>query len=107
MAIERTCGHLADFVELAWDGLNMLPRLSPRSPASEFVLFRGAPLSQEALDDYAQMMGRFVCWSSFASVTTRREIAARVAHGENGEVPVVFEIRSAGRPLYQGGVGDA
>jgi hypothetical protein len=101
-AIESVCGDLADFVQLAWDGLNLLPRLTPKPPAKELTLYRGVELPKEALEEYTKKIGQFICWSSFTSVTTKRSVAEGFAGPRRGGLAVIFELRSVGRPRIQG-----
>jgi hypothetical protein len=47
-AVREACGDLADFALLVWEGLNLMPRRTPKPPVRFITLFRGAELSAAA-----------------------------------------------------------
>jgi hypothetical protein len=90
-AVTESCGDLADFVRLMWEGLNFEFRETPRG---EVVLFRGVELSEAALESYRENVGGFFAWSVFSSFTEKREEAEEYGRAWRGGIPVLFELRS-------------
>jgi hypothetical protein len=91
-AVTESCGDLADFVRLMWEGLNFEFRETPRR---EVVMFRGVEVSEAALESHRDIIGGFFSWSMFASFTEKRDVAEEYAGAWRGGCPVLFELRSA------------
>jgi hypothetical protein len=91
-AVTESCGDLADFGPLVWEGLNFE---FSETPKREVVLFRGVELSEAALESYREIVGKFFTWSMFASFTENREEAEEYGRAWRGGISVLFELRSA------------
>jgi alpha-D-ribose 1-methylphosphonate 5-triphosphate synthase subunit PhnH len=88
----ESCGDLADFVRLVWEGLNFE---FPETPRGEVVIFRGVELPESALESYRDSVGQLITWSMFSSFTEDREVAEEHGRSWRGGVSVLFELRSA------------
>jgi hypothetical protein len=88
----ESCGDLADFIRLVWEGLNFVFGETPRR---EVVIFRGVELSESALKSYRDSVGELITWSMFSSFTEKREVAEEHGRAWRGGVEVLFELRSA------------
>jgi hypothetical protein len=71
-AVTESCGDLADFVRLVWEGLNFE---FPETPKGEVFIFRGVELPASALESYRNSVGTLIAWSMFSSFTEKREEA--------------------------------
>jgi ankyrin repeat protein len=99
-AIAESCGELADFVRLIWEGLNFEFREIPRG---EVVIYRGVELSDAALGSYRDRVGRLFAWPTFTSFTEQREVAEEYGRAWRGGIPVIFELRSLLCPRLRNG----
>jgi hypothetical protein len=91
-AVTESCGDLADFGRLVWEGLSFEVRETPRG---EVLLFRGVELPEAALESYRESVGKLIAWSMFSSFTEKRDEAEEYGRAWRGGVPVMFELRSA------------
>jgi hypothetical protein len=68
-AVTESCGDLADFVRLVWEGLNFEFRGTARGGT---MIFRGVELQDAALESYRKSFGKRFSWATFASFTEKR-----------------------------------
>jgi ankyrin repeat protein len=96
-----SCGDLADFVRLVWEGLNFEFRETPKGKV--VVIYRSVELSEAALESYRESVGRMFAWAMFSSFTEERDKAEGYGVAWRKGVPVIFELRSAWCPrLWDG-----
>jgi ankyrin repeat protein len=100
-AVTESCGDLADFVRLVWEGLNFEFSETPRG--REVVIYRGVELPEAALESYRNSVGKLISWSMFSSFTEKRDEAEEYGMAWRGGVQVMFELRSALCPRLQNG----
>jgi hypothetical protein len=92
IAVTESCGDLADFVRLMWEGLNFE---FPGIPRREVVVFRGVELSEAALESYREIVGGLFAWPMFSSFTDKRAEAEEYGRAWRGGIQVLFVLRSS------------
>jgi hypothetical protein len=90
-AVTESCGDLADFVRLMWEGLNFE---FPETQRREVLIFRGVELPEAALESYRASVGKMFSWPMFSSFTEKRGEAEEYGRAWRGGIPVLFELRS-------------
>jgi hypothetical protein len=98
-AVAEACGSGTDLVRLLFDAV----RRNHGSTREERRLCLTAEIPRAALAAYMSKVGNYVVWNSFATFETITPFQGGGVFTESGMIVVVFELRSAGRPLLPGG----